>query len=252
MQSTLSKGQENLGVLPKNRPRSLPVLESFILLAVSLFSSARADVTGLVNSLDMFLTQGTDNSFFTPASGMFHAGDSPDPTYTLSRSGFGSFVSPTTQVEVNTDILKYNYLTIDLLRRINETAFVGVFGGTELAVQHLNGTANNKLQLFERQIFNCEPVDMVCQDIYPLSVWSSSQNEFFNRMYLFCDPKDSKTYKQSYLYTVIDGSSIFGEPIIYDFVSLYGRSRGVALPSTPDQGNVYFVVQYDDSLWNAD
>jgi len=65
---------------------------------------------------------------------MFHASDSPDPTYSLGREGLGSYVNPTTQVEVSTDILKYNYLTIDLMRRVNETAFIGVFGGTELAV----------------------------------------------------------------------------------------------------------------------
>jgi len=50
---------------------------------------------------------------------------------------------------------------------------------------------------------------------------------------------------------VIDGSSIMGEPIIYDFVTLNGRSRGVTLPSSPDYGKVFYLIQYDDTLWNS-
>ena len=93
---------------------------------------------------------------------------------------------------------------------------------------------------------------MVCQDIYPISVWSTDFNQFLNRMYLFCDPQDSKTYKQSYLYSVIDGSSIMGEPIKYDFTTLNGRSRGVLVPQSSTFGTVFYLVQYDDSLWNSD
>jgi hypothetical protein len=48
------------------------------------------------------------------------------------------------------------------MRRLNDTAVFGVFEGKEVAVQHTNGTGENTLGTFERQIFNSETTNMKC------------------------------------------------------------------------------------------
>lgn len=191
--------------------------------------------------------------FSTPMDNLFWVKWDANVRYSFDKDNFGSIVTPKTVLETSTDIQKYNYLTIDLMKKVNETAFVGVFEGKCMAVQHVNGTGNKKLTLFERQIFNSESYDLDCQDIVPALYWHDSTDEFFNRMYLFCDPVDPSKNNQSLIYTIIDGSEIAG-PFRYDIPILSGRTRGGIFNMYIPALKAYslYLLQWDSTLWDAE
>jgi hypothetical protein len=126
--------------------------KALITVAISLATFVKSKISSMGDSssgMDVFLIQKSSNNLMIPLQNFFSIDkNTVAPAFSLSRPGFGSFVTPTTQLETSTDISKQAYLNIDVVRRVNETAFVAVFDGSNYAVQHINGTANNKLMLF--------------------------------------------------------------------------------------------------------
>lgn len=221
-----------------------------IVLVSCIISLCRADIEYLIENIDASLIKQQANMFTTPLSELFWVTPHTDTTYTLSKESFGTIVDPSTVLESSKDIQQYNYGSVDMMRKVNETSFVGIFEGKEIAVQHTNGTGNHKLQLFERQIFNTEPVDMDCQDLYSYQFWNGGVSMFFNRIYLLCDPKDPKIKGKSYIYTIVDGSSIVG-PFTYDVTILNGRSRTVLVNALMTNYPTPYLLQFDGTFWDS-
>jgi hypothetical protein len=130
---------------PNKRAYSSNIAKLILVVFSCIISTCKAQLDNLVDKFPTILSQNKDNSFNVPLNQLFWASMNPETKYTLSKDTFGSLVSPKTMLESNSDIEKFNFNRIDITRRINETAFVAVFEGSEMAVQHVNGTGDNKL-----------------------------------------------------------------------------------------------------------
>jgi hypothetical protein len=139
---------------------------------------------------------------------------------------------------------------MQIMAKLNETAVVGIFDSKEIAIQHINGTGDSKLQSLERQIFSTQPFNMDCQDLKPSQSWLAPSKLFLNRIYLVCNPVDPATVKKAFIYTFVDGSSV-PKPFEYDITIPSGRSRVEVATVYDNELYTPYLLQYDDTLWDA-